>query len=381
MKIGILTQPLYNNYGGILQNYALQKILKDMGHEVWTIDRRYERMPLYVRYGSVAKRIIKNILGKRVPLRAWTTKEEEVKISTHTHRFIKENIQQTKSIYSTKEIVQIQKQYNFDTFIVGSDQVWRPQYSPRLTNYFLDFVEKDQNVKKIAYAASFGVDYWEYSKKEKKKCANLVKKFDAISVREDSAIEICKTYLGVEAVQVLDPTLLLDKTDYIHLVEKDNVPKNKGKLFVYILDRTKEKDEIVKELSNYKKIDPFEVMPVKSFDEVGVKKLEQCIFPAVTEWLRAFMDAEFVITDSFHGTVFSIIFEKPFLIIGNKDRGLTRFTSLLNLFRLENRLIYSSNELTNYSIIDKAIDYSHVNSLHQEEKEKSINFLSSSLKY
>jgi hypothetical protein len=381
MKIGILTQPLYNNYGGILQNYALQKTLKDMGHEVWTIDRRYKDIPLYIKYGSIAKRIAKNILGHKVPIRMWITKKEEEKIATHTHRFVNENIRQTKDVYSTKGIIQTQRQHNFDAFIIGSDQVWRPQYSPCLTNYFLDFVENDRNVKKIAYGASFGVDCWEYSKKDTNKCARLAKKFDAISVRENSAIDLCKRYLGVKAVQVLDPTLLLDKTKYIHLVEKDHIPKSRGKLFVYILDRSKEKDEIVKEISNYKKIEPFEVMPTENFSDVGKKKLEQCIFPPVTEWLRAFIDAEYIITDSFHGTVFSIIFEKPFIAIGNEDRGLTRFSSLLNLFQLEKRLINYKGKNMDYSIIDEEIDYSLVNSLLQKEKDKSINFLSSSLKY
>lgn len=373
MKIGILTQPLYNNYGGILQNYALQKILKDMEHEVWTIDRRYKDIPLYIKYGSMAKRIIKNILGHKVPVRMWVTKEEEGKILTYTHRFVNENIQKTKSIYSTKGLVQIQKQYNFDALIVGSDQVWRPPYSPCLTNYFLDFLENDHNVKKIAYAASFGVDEWEFTQEQTKECARLAKQFHAISVREDSGIELCKKYLDVDAIQMLDPTLLLREEDYLSLINNANTTSNKGNLFVYILDKDEKKANIVNEVAKQKNLIPFELLPKQFLIETNKYEIEKCIFPPIEQWLRAFIDAEFIITDSFHGTIFSIIFEKPFIVLGNKKRGLNRFISLLRIFSLKDRLI--NEDKIDYSIIEQQINYSIVHNILNKKREESISFL------
>ena len=107
--------------------------------------------------------------------------------------------------------------YNFDGYIVGSDQVWRPRYCKKtLMNNFLDFTN-GINVKRLSYAASFGVDSWEFTKDETTKCAELIKTFNAISVREASAVDLCKQYLGVESKQVLDPTLLLSSEDYINM--------------------------------------------------------------------------------------------------------------------------------------------------------------------
>ena len=97
----------------------------------------------------------------------------------------------------------------YDAFIVGSDQVWRPSYNQHLEQAFLNFTENWKNVKRIAYAASFGVDNWEFTKKQTKECKRLVQKFDFVSVREDTAVNLCKEHLGIEATHVLDPTLLL----------------------------------------------------------------------------------------------------------------------------------------------------------------------------
>src|SRR5690606_15864360 len=103
----------------------------------------------------------------------------------------------------------------FDTYIVGSDQCWRPKYSPNITNYFLDFLNDKQNVIRISYAASFGTSDWEFNEPETKMCRDLIQKFDAVSVRESSGIELCQKYLDKEAQHVLDPTMLLELDDYI----------------------------------------------------------------------------------------------------------------------------------------------------------------------
>ena len=137
----------------------------------------------------------------------------------------------------------------FDAYIVGSDQCWRPRYSPAIQNYFLDFVANDCKAKRIAYAASFGVDHWEFTPEDTEKSKELLKKFDAISVREDSAIDLIKNNLGrTDAQHVLDPTMLLSPHQYKKIVDKEKIAPSPGNLKVYVLDKTPEKDNIVKML-------------------------------------------------------------------------------------------------------------------------------------
>lgn len=121
-------------------------------------------------------------------------------------------------IDSTSSLRKYFKKNRYDAVIVGSDQTWRPKYSPNIYDFYLDFISKDKRIKRIAYASSFGVDDWEYSAEETKKCAKLSKLFDGISVREQSGIDLCKDHLGVDSELALDPTLLLNKDDYVTLI-------------------------------------------------------------------------------------------------------------------------------------------------------------------
>ncbi|NLJ82737.1 MAG: polysaccharide pyruvyl transferase family protein [Bacteroidales bacterium] len=372
MKIGILTQPLHKNYGGILQNYALQKVLKDMGHEVWTIDRDFNYSS-YQKYASFIKRVLLKSFNRNIAIQVLPTKKQEEIILQHIRSFIKNNIQTTKKTISTEQLTQLHQKYAFDAYIVGSDQVWRAPYSPCLTNYFLDFIEYESRVKKIAYAASFGVDEWEFTEEQTKECARLAKQFHAISLREDSGVELCRKYFGVDAVHLLDPTLLLSKEDYLLLMNNKKTTSNKGDLFVYILDKDEKKNNIINEIAKHKNLIPFELLPKQFLIETNKYEIEKCIFPPIEQWLRAFVDAEFIITDSFHGTIFSIIFEKPFIVLGNKKRGLNRFISLLRIFSLKDRLI--DEDKIDYSIIEQQINYSIVHNILNKKREESFSFL------
>ena len=347
-KIAILTQPLHTNYGGLLQAYALQKVLRDMGHEVVTDKRPKTFAPVYRQLLSIAKRFIFKYIFCRKGIETvfpyFQTQEDYDVISQHTENFINQHIQ-TIDLFQGKKRPTEEIINTFDTYVVGSDQAWRPMYSPFLPNYFLDFT-KGKSCKRIGYAISFGVSDWEFTSEQTTLCKHLVKQFDALSVREDSAVSLCKTYLDAEAVHVLDPTMLLDKVDYIKLVEQAEEPVSPGNLMVYILDRTDEKKAILNKVASTLQLKPFEVMPIEKLSNKTKDNLSVCIFPPVTQWLRGFMDAEYVVTDSFHGSVFAIIFNKPFIAIANKGRGLTRFNSLFRLFELEDRLVFSKDEVT-----------------------------------
>lgn len=334
MKIGILTLPLHTNYGGILQAYALQTVLERMGHEVVVIDTpNIKPTPSLF---TLSKRLIKRLLGKHVAIFfEWKHNKEYPIISQYTQPFVDKYIHR-KVVNTPVEL----KEEDFDAIVVGSDQIWRPLYYNKIENAYLAFA-KDWDIKRIAYAASFGTDDWEYSPQQTINCGELLRKFEAVSVRESSGVQLCKKHFGVEAIHVLDPTMLLNKEDYIKLIEVSQMPKSKGTMLNYILDETPKKRALIEQIAKEKNLIPFRV---NSRVEDYSVPLNERIQPPVEQWLRGFYDAEFVVTDSFHACVFSILFRKPFVVIGNKERGMARFLSLLNMFDIEGRLIAEIND-------------------------------------
>lgn len=346
MRIGILTLPLHTNYGGILQAYALQTVLERMGHRVVVLGKlKYSKLPLWKMPLSYSKRICKKyFLGEKsvkIFYEQWFNKTYPI-ISQNTQRFIDNYIH-----YVTPDSLNSLNSNDFDVIVVGSDQIWRPKYFSNIENAYLKFAQ-NWNIKRVAYAVSFGTDHWEYTPIQTDKCRNLAHKFDAVSVRESSAVFLCQKYFGIKAQHVLDPTMLLDKKDYISLFEVARTPKSYGNLLVYLLDETPEKNELVNNVAKEKGLTPFRV---NSLVENHNAPIEKRIQPPIEQWLRGFYDAEFVVTDSFHACVFSIIFGKPFIAYGNENRGLSRFDSLLQLFSLEDRLTTSSI-INNFTDID-----------------------------
>lgn len=374
MNIGVISLPLHNNFGGILQAYALQKVLRDLGHNAVLIDKsRYVSLgSWYIKYPIYIKNaLLKYIMRQKAEVRPDVEINKIPKtIAQHTEPFIDKYI---KRIY-TKDFSNIKKN-KFDAFIIGSDQVWRPRYfGTRIENAYLDFA-KEWDVKRIAYAASFGAEEWEYTNEQTSTCSELLKIFNAVSVRESSAVEFCKERLDVKAEHVLDPTMLLTKEIYINLFNVAGTAQSEGNLFCYVLDRNKETNIIIDSIAKNKGLKPFYV---NSRYEEPDAPLEERVQQPVEKWLRAFHDAKYVITDSFHACVFSIIFNKPFIVYGNKERGMARFESLLKLFELEERLICSPEEVN--KVLQTPIDWERVNSIHKLMKEKSLSFLSKYLK-
>lgn len=350
MKIGIMTQPLLNNYGGLLQAFAMQKYLVNQGHEVLTVDVPFINTKYRVMKSNLKKTLLKKVLHR--PL-----------INDHTERFIKENIKRTRHISRVEKLGKL-KAYQFDAFVVGSDQVWRPLYSPGIPAYFLEFLGDDDKTRRVSYAASFGVDHCnEFSSELITRCAVLAKKFHAMGVREESGVNLCREHFGVQAEHLIDPTLLLEKEDYIDLINKDGIKKNDGNMMVYVLDKDNEKIDMINKVAEVRNLKPYTIV-LGSGD----------MYPPVTEWLRGFMDAEYVVTDSFHGMAFSIIFNKPFLAIGNHGRGLARFTSFLKIFGLEDRLIFTLKDV-NEDIINKEVNYSEINKIKLHEQNRAKTFL------
>ena len=385
MEILILTQPLHTNYGGLLQAYALQQILKGMGHDVVT-DRLgvVRKLPLWNRalrflYHAVQFCILKNY--RYYPYRYLFVsfdKESKAKrsISINTERFVNTHIDTIDLLTRSNESV-IDAVRQFDAIVVGSDQVWRATMSD-IPTYFLSFT-KAINVKRIAYAASFGTDDLnEYSKMDMKIASESIKLFDAVSVREKSGVHLCRDYFKMDAVHVLDPTMLLSKDDYLKLIEEEDKPCSENILLTYVLDRTQEKNDIIQRVGEALHLTSCENGAVKYFSNVVESNVSECIYPSVSRWVAGFRDAQFVVTDYFHGTVFSIIFNKPFVAILNSKRGSSRFISLLSVLGLENRLISTTNDLLEEHL--KPIDYTEVNKILNDWRYLSISFMERHLK-
>ena len=373
MKIAILTLPLHTNYGGILQCYALQTVLERQGYDVKVLTKPlYTRTYYIIWFFAIIKRFFKRIfLGEKISILYAPYQLEIKNVRKNTNLFIDRYIHKYLTRSLSKKILK-----KFDAIIVGSDQVWRAKYV-NVEDYFLSFLG-DEKIKRIAYAASFGVDnISEYSLEQLEKCIHLLRKFDYVSVRELSGVNICHRYFNINAIQLLDPTLLLAPNDYLSLIDKKNVNEPLGNMLVYILDKTDEKVQLVNKIAAERGLVPF---------WIGIENKNESLSTgysvkiSVEQWLYSFEKADFVFTDSFHGCAFSILFNKQFIVIGNKERGMSRFTSLLSIFQLDERLIYSKNDYENRIInLSTDIDYKIINNILSIERDKSYDFFYKSL--
>lgn len=361
MKIAILTQPLGHNYGGLLQAYALQTYFKNLGYEVETLDRRSPEVIIKVAKKYI-RAFIKLLLGR---IESIPTSKRQAYVLSELASFRDRRLIMSPKISSEEALREYYRLCDIDIFVVGSDQVWRPRYSPSIMNFYLDFLEDmGSSAKRIAYAASFGVDDWEYTPEMTQRCKQLAQKFDAISVRESSAIGLCEDKLGVTAQWVVDPTLLLDVSDYKKLIkEKCDDNPHAGCVLSYILDSEPEKKSIANMVGKSLGKTVFSIKPEYTVGQVPANELDKCKFPSVESWLQAFNDASFVVTDSFHGTIFSILFNKPFITIGNSSRGMARFESLLSQFDLKERMVLQKDERISY-LVRNNIDWIEVNRKH-----------------
>ena len=359
-SIHIVTHPLKGNYGGMLQAYALQKTLQNLHKESFILDYKtnnYSRLRTRIKQTfiipilyllGIYKRVVPAFFLKSVIKKFKRNSKLSISIPTD----IKKN----------------------DYCIVGSDQVWRVKYAKWLkytSFFFLDFITKRQRQKSIAYSASFGTDYWEGSIDETKECGKLLRDFRAVSVREFSGIKLCNDLFGVKAVQMPDPTLLQQQTDYDELITKETTwSPQQPYIASYILDESKELTTILQQISKQNEVIIHPLLP-----RVSAAKRRDRYHISVAQWLRLIRDSKYVITDSFHGCAFSIIYNKPFICLGNDGRGAARFNSLFKTFGLEDRIITNIDADKAFHILNTPIDWERVNTIRRSEQERAFGFL------
>ncbi len=343
-KIGIITIVDNNNCGNRLQNYALQEILKKLGNDVYTLKNE-----TFLNWNE------KYYVGKLRFL------NKRIKSIYKINKFFKEF---NKNINFSNKYITIKSKNisnNYDYFIAGSDQVWKPTRRRLSKIDLLGFAEPN---KRISYAASFGLE--KIDKKYYKTLQEELPKFKAISVREDAGREIIKDATGINNVSVvLDPTLLLDRNEWIKLEKKPAALTEKKYIFTYFLG-----DENIIELVSK--------IFCKDYSIVDFYKGKY----GPSEFLYLINHAEYILTDSFHGTVFSILFGKEFFVFNRKQEDLnnnmnSRLDTLLGKFSLKDRKINDLDKINK----EYKINYKYVEEKLNDERKKSLDFLSTALKY
>ena len=386
MKIGIVTYVKCDNYGAELQAFALQWKLNNMGYdaEVINLEKRdidMKRNPDVIK-GAIVQRfkkdgvvkafvsIFKKILEVRNRIKA--EKKFSIEIANKHklfEKFFEEKIKHS-SRYYTLDDISTTNDLPYDIYIAGSDQIWNYIHTDRLDVYFLMFANK-YKAKKISYAASISVmdipEKWRVIYKK------YIENIDILSVRELYGADLIKKYSNRTADVVLDPTFLLNKEDWCK--EVANVPPIKGDyLLIYTLSGSpnirkmalniahKLNLAVVNIKSNYV---PEPNDGVQHFYEIG---------PA--EWVGLLSKAKYIVTDSFHGTAFSINFNVPFTTLVNPASMMnSRVLSILKITNLESRVMFDSFDDKNMMPESIEVDFNNVNKILTEWREKSINYL------
>lgn len=350
--IGLMTTWFARNYGAIFTAYALYAKLEELGYTVLMLHKPLE---LWDRdYFSTEKNTIAIDFGKK-------------------HY----NVSKEYSIYEGDRHLALLNNH-CDIFMTGSDQLWNPKIYAKRFYYFMDFV--DDKRKKIAYATSIGASKFEGEESEKPKISYLLSRFDDISVREQEAVEVCVKEYDVEATQVIDPVFLLDKSYYEEMVNRVEVSKGEKKeyIFAYILDGNLEKKKIIDKI-----VEKYNLPIVCSYDiewpqiSRDILNYPDAQISTPEEWLWYIKNAKLILTDSFHGACFSIIFNKEFLCFGNKLRGINRFKELFSMLGIQKRLITQDDnqERIILKFLDKKINYKRVNYYIEKERERSQKWL------
>ena len=362
--IAILTLPIGGGYGGILQNYALQQALTKGGATPLTINLRKELSSLRLFLSSIKKMILSgNFFALDLHPKKNTKHRTEL-----LQQFITKRINISERLTSEDQFLDYISSLNFDAVVIGSDQVWRPEYTPFFSPYLLRGVSKE-GVKKYAFSASFGYDPHNLSKPDIQMMSTELRYFDGVSLREDDATEFCKIELGKkDSFTSLDPTMLLDMEDYNNLLSDEFKPT--GNAFVYLLDSTKFARKRVQYVLNNLELKAFTCEPYSELTPL-FRGLKRDQLPSIEQWLLSIKNADLIITDSFHCAVFSSIFKKPFICLENKNRGNSRFNTLKQYVIDDFR--FSSYDDWDF---DKIMDpFSDFTDLFKQRKEKTYEYL------
>ena len=280
----------------------------------------------------------------------------------------KKHLTRSKNIYITSDDL-IKNPPNCDLYILGSDQVWNKDITVELKySYFFDFVA--DNIPRISYASSFGMNTWGFDKDETSNIKKLLNKFSSIAVRESSAVKLCYEHTGVDASLVVDPTLLI--SDYSKLTGSIKQKANSVVCFKFTKG-----DEFYNFLNTFKSRNKYDISVLaKTFP---VKGLNNIALPTIKKWIKSIAQSELVITDSYHALIFSIIYKKQFIVLPANIKNFNRLSELLSDLDLSDRIFYSYTDVLENDRWKTKIDYTVVDKLLAKKVEGSLAFLKQEL--
>lgn len=328
MKLGIVTIHNVSNYGAVLQSYALKEVVKEK-HDVKIIDfdnRHVSKSLDLLRFNFS----IHGLLGFGKDLCRFFPRSRVLK---KFNAFLSSNM----------DIVKFDKQSlsSFDGFISGSDQIWNPACVSAsrdfVPEYFLTFAKDNQF--KVSYASSCGA--YEFDELELSTLKNFLSSYKAIAVREHGTCDMLRSKLGLDVQHVLDPTLLLTKQEWLEKIGDNKFRKGKY-ILLYVIKKTPLLIQVVK---HFKSKTGMKVLLVEQGLHFSAEIDEHIRDAGPEDFISLFNNAEYVITDSFHGTTFSLIFNRPFVTV-SPGKNINRIESLLSKLDLQNRIIYSADDIS-----------------------------------
>lgn len=361
MNVGIITIHNVSNYGAVLQAYALKELIKTK-YDVSIIDydnRHVSKSLDYVRFGASVHSCLGTVkdICRIIP---------RIRVIPKFKNFINEQMDIVP--YNTDQVG------SFDVLISGSDQIWNPacvsQDKKFIPEYFLSFSEPNQ--KKIAYASSCGA--YEYSSAEETVLGDYLGSYDALSTRENKASKFLSSVTGREVKHVLDPTLLLQKDEWLDRLGDNNFREGEY-ILLYVIKKTLLLKKVINKLKQELNVKVILCEQGLHFDNVVDEHIRDA---GPRDFISLFNNAKFVVTDSFHGTTFSLIFNKPFFSI-SPGANVNRISSLLEVVGLDSRVIHNENSLKSINSSHYVLDFTEANERLEAERQKSKDYLFSSL--
>lgn len=375
MKIGIITFQRANNYGAMFQAYALSKYLEQQGHDVFILNYATDDQERVSFSSKLYKFIVVHRCSfkhfyKRIFLQAIVNQREKLFVDKFI-AYRKQHLKLTSKSYTYEDLCT--QHPMADVYITGSDQVWNTDFTSCSMGYLLAFLP--DGIKRISYAASFGKKVLD-SKYHQKFKDELIK-FTAISVREKNGLDIVQDVASIDATLVVDPTFLL--SDYSELIDYSLVPE-KPYIFVYRLSQNRAlttwMSALIKKASNKENLPVYTVSTNGCYKD---KEYGEQLIPTPGQFLGLLEKANFFVTNSFHGSVFSILFKTPFIVTARDqfpDQQNLRMVELLNNFRLSERYLppFASFEQID-DILNNTFDFDEIHNRVRDYKKTSEDFL------
>lgn len=389
MKVGIVTYVKADNYGAELQAYAMQYVLNKFGYDAEVIDLEKKTKDL----SKSPRNIVRSIVNRfklyglvrgfqsvykliNTKIRLKLSQKQNASLAEKKHRifidFFDAHIKHSQRYYTYDDMYSAKFEYN--AFVAGSDQIWNYMHTDHLDVFFLMFVQNPQ-IKKVSYAASLSVPHIPSSLVSKYK--QYINHLDSISVRELKGQEILQQLTAKKVECVLDPTLLISKEEWVKNVANPNYIEDNRYVVIYTLSGSTYIYNLAKKIAKELNAEVVNIkdgyLRVKGDD--GIKHLYDV---GPREFISLFSKAVYVITDSFHGTAFSINFNIPFTTLVNPVSNMnSRVMSILTITNLKGRIIYDDGQKREPNSLK--VDFSPVNDIIGKWRMKSVNFLKSSL--